>query len=103
MSYEFVKNMDTQELQQRIKSTNKKEFKEALEAELATRKDVTEEAVYVEVERPTKPVEKSSEESGSDVAVDVEEAVSVSDDDVEEVAKPAPKKRTTRRKASSGE
>lgn len=96
MSYEFVKNMDTQELQQRIKSTNKKEFKEALEAELATRKDVTEEAEYVEVQRPTKPVEKSSEESGSDVAVDAEEAVSVS----EEVAKPAPKKRTTRRKSS---
>lgn len=100
MSYEFVKNMDTQELQQRIKSTNKKEFKEALEAELVTRKDVTEEAEYVEVEEPTKPVEKSSEESGRDVAVDVEEAVSVSEDDVEEVAKPAPKKRTTRRKSS---
>lgn len=103
MSYEFVKNMDTQELQQRIKSTNKKEFKEALEAELATRKDAVEEAEYVEVEAPTKPVEKSLEESGSDVAVDVEEAVSVSEEVVEEVATVAPKKRTTRRKASRAE
>lgn len=98
---QVVAAMSTNELEQRIKATGSKEFKAALEAELATRNSDAGEVIEGSlVESDDTPAEISPEtvqdvveEPSTDVQ---EEAEVVSEEPVE-----APKKRTRSRKTTT--